>query len=247
VDAKRGQVFLVAGNQATDLSAFGSGMNRFFTDHLAFEILRHFPNVDTDNHFNGVGLHGVFDSKFDRVIISKLDYIPLSKDIKYDPETKEFYIEEEIDCIPITTTTTSTTAPPCKCYKIEIPNDPHDIDYVDCNSNSITIYLEAGINYVCAKPNSVVDPINQAIITEVGDCIGGSCVTTCSCYSITNNTANPRIYGYTDCITLKAVPSSLLNPGDTIKLCAVTDSVRAFSLTLVLSGTCNDRINCPIP
>jgi hypothetical protein len=110
VDAKRGQVFLVAGNQATDLSAHGSGMNRFFTDHLAFEILRHFPNVDTDNHFNGVGLHGVYDSKFERVIISKLDYIPLSKDIKYDPETNEFYIEEEIDCIPITTTTTSTSS-----------------------------------------------------------------------------------------------------------------------------------------
>ena len=96
VDAKRGQVFLVAGNQATDLSAFGSGMNRFFTDHLAFEILRHFPNVDTDNHFNGVGLHGVYDSKFDRVIISKLDYIPLSKDIKYDLETNEFYINKTV-------------------------------------------------------------------------------------------------------------------------------------------------------
>jgi len=96
VDAKRGQVFLVAGNQATDLSAFGSGMNRFFTDHLAFEILRHFPNVDTDNHFNGVGLHGVYDSKFDRVIISKLDYIPLSKDIKYKLETNEFYINKTV-------------------------------------------------------------------------------------------------------------------------------------------------------
>jgi len=96
VDAKRGQVFLVAGNQATDLSAFGSGMNRFFTDHLAFEILRHFPNVNTDNHFNGVGLHGVYDSKYDRVIISKLDYIPLSKDIKYDPETNEFYINKTV-------------------------------------------------------------------------------------------------------------------------------------------------------
>jgi hypothetical protein len=96
VDAKRGQVFLVAGNQATDLSAFGSGMNRFFTDHLAFEILRYFPNMDVDNHFNGVGLHGVFDSKFDRVIISKLDYIPLSKDIKYDPETNEFYINKTV-------------------------------------------------------------------------------------------------------------------------------------------------------
>ena len=93
VDAKRGQVFLITGNQATDLSGFGSGLNRFFTDHLAFEILRYFPNVPTDNHFNGVGLHGVFDSKFDRIIITKLDYIPTSKDVKYDAATNEFYIE----------------------------------------------------------------------------------------------------------------------------------------------------------
>ena len=94
IDAKRGQVFLISGTQAVDLSAFGSGMNRFFTDHLAFEILRYYPEVDTDNHFNGVGLHGVYDSKFDRVIITKLDYIPLSENIEYDPELQQFYIQE---------------------------------------------------------------------------------------------------------------------------------------------------------
>ncbi len=93
VDAKRGQVFLIEGLQATDLSGFGSGLNKFFTDHLAFEILRYYPDVNTDNHYNGIGLHGVFDSKYDRVIISKLDYIPNSKDIKYDAIAREFYIE----------------------------------------------------------------------------------------------------------------------------------------------------------
>jgi hypothetical protein len=115
-------VFLIAGNQATDLSGFGSGLNRFFTDHLAFEILRYFPNVPVDNHFNAIGLHGVYDSKFDRVIITKLDYIPLRNDIKYDAVTNEFYIETVIpqtNCILVgtaittqqgtTTTSTSTT------------------------------------------------------------------------------------------------------------------------------------------
>jgi hypothetical protein len=96
VDAKRGQVFLITGNQATDLSAFGSGLNKFFTDHLAFEILRYYPDVNTDNHYDGIGLHGVFDSKYDRVIISKLDYIPNSKNIKYDATTREFYIEKTL-------------------------------------------------------------------------------------------------------------------------------------------------------
>lgn len=93
VDAKRGQIFLIQGTEITDLSAFGSGMNRFFTDHLAFEILRYFPEVNTDNHFTGVGLHGVYDSKYDRIIITKLDYLPIQEGIKYDAETKEFYIE----------------------------------------------------------------------------------------------------------------------------------------------------------
>jgi hypothetical protein len=38
--------------------------------------------------------YGVYDSKFERIIITKLDYIPLNRDIKYDNATKEFYIEE---------------------------------------------------------------------------------------------------------------------------------------------------------
>jgi hypothetical protein len=110
VDAKRGQVFLVSGNSATDLSAFGSGMNRWFTDHLAFEIYKHFPDVekvvngerivikgvDTDNHFTGAGLHGVFDSKYDRIILTKLDYVPLDKNIVYDPTDKNFYYEDPV-------------------------------------------------------------------------------------------------------------------------------------------------------
>jgi hypothetical protein len=89
-------VFLITGNEAVDLSAFGSGLNKFFTDHLAFELLRYYPEANTDNHYDGIGLHGVFDSKYDRVIISKLDYIPNSKDIKYDVTTREFYIERTL-------------------------------------------------------------------------------------------------------------------------------------------------------
>jgi len=106
IDAKRGQVFLVNGNSVKDLSAFGSGLNRFFTDHLAFEIVRYFPNIPIDNHFNKIGLHGVYDSKFDRVIISKLDYIPLLDTIKYDSSLNQFYIEH---IYPQYTTTSTTT------------------------------------------------------------------------------------------------------------------------------------------
>jgi hypothetical protein len=103
IDAKRGQVFLIRGNSVDDISAFGSGMNRFLTDHLQFEILRYFPNVPVDNHFKGIGLHGVYDSKYDRIIITKLDYIPLNKNIIYDEVTKEFYLQETSTGIPVRT------------------------------------------------------------------------------------------------------------------------------------------------
>ena len=81
IDAKRGQIFLLAldvygRRKPTDLTAFGSGVQRFMTDHLAFEILRYFPKADVDNHFSKAGIHAVYDSKYDRIIISKLDYIP---------------------------------------------------------------------------------------------------------------------------------------------------------------------------
>jgi len=98
IDAKRGQVFLITGTQAVDLSGFGSGMNRFFTDHLAFEILRYFPKINIDNHFNGVGLHGVYDSKYDRIIITKLDYVPKVDNIIYDDVNKKFYLEQPVQC-----------------------------------------------------------------------------------------------------------------------------------------------------
>ena len=108
VDAKRGQIFLIQGPRVEEISGFGSGVNRFMTDHLSFEIQRYFPKVDVDNNFNGIGLHGVYDSKFERVIITKLDYIPIDKDVKYDPVTKEFYVETVYEMIAPTTTTTTT-------------------------------------------------------------------------------------------------------------------------------------------
>jgi hypothetical protein len=100
IDAKRGQIFLLAldvygRRKPTDLTGFGSGVQRFMTDHLAFEILRYFPNADIDNHFTKVGLHGLYDSKYDRIIISKLDYIPQPNwigKIYYNTTTKEYFI-----------------------------------------------------------------------------------------------------------------------------------------------------------
>ena len=97
IDAKRCQVFLITGTQATDLSGFGSGLYRFFTNHLAFEILRYFPTVNTDNHFKNIGVHGVYDSVFERIIITKLDYVPQpGKEIFYDEGNEEFYVNQPV-------------------------------------------------------------------------------------------------------------------------------------------------------
>ena len=101
-DAKRGQIFLISLNMygrhvPDDITGFGSGVNRFITDHLPFEILRYFPNANTDNNFVGIGLHGVYDSKYDRVIISKLDYIPQADkvgQIYYDEALDKYYVNK---------------------------------------------------------------------------------------------------------------------------------------------------------
>ena len=67
-------------------------MHRWFTAHLPFEITKYFPGIDIDNHFKGLGLHGVFDSNYERVIITKLDYIPLNDTIVY--RDNKFYVTE---------------------------------------------------------------------------------------------------------------------------------------------------------
>ena len=99
-DAKRGQIFIIAG-KAVDLTSFNSGVNKFMKDELPFHILRFFPNVETDNAFSGIGLHGVYDSKFDRIIITKLDYAPLLDSIAYDEEGDFFYNREARRKTPI--------------------------------------------------------------------------------------------------------------------------------------------------
>ena len=99
-DAKRGQIFIIAG-KAVDLTSFNSGVSKFMKDELPFHILRFFPNVETDNAFSGIGLHGVYDSKFDRIIITKLDYAPLLDSIAYDEEGDFFYNREARRKTPI--------------------------------------------------------------------------------------------------------------------------------------------------
>lgn len=83
-DAKRGQFFLLQGQQARELS--NEGLNKFFIEFLPFAIQKAYPDFPLDNHFNGCGLHGTYDPKYDRIILTKIDYQPLNTSITWDGE-----------------------------------------------------------------------------------------------------------------------------------------------------------------
>jgi hypothetical protein len=92
VDAKRGSIFLVNGSGAVPIS--DAGMKKWFGRNLEFEIIKHFPDVNIDNHFNGVGMTGVWDNQYERFIITKLDYAPVAdkkQGIRYDAYYGKFF------------------------------------------------------------------------------------------------------------------------------------------------------------
>lgn len=88
IDARRGDVFLTQGQSIQDLS--NEGVKLFLTNNLNFQLQEAFPTYDVDNNFKGVGLHGVYDNKYNRLIITKLDYRPTVSGITYDAATDRF-------------------------------------------------------------------------------------------------------------------------------------------------------------
>lgn len=74
IDAKRGAIFLVNGTGVSPISDIG--MQKWFGRNLEFSISKYFPDVNTDNHFNGIGICGTWDNQYNRFIITKLDYEP---------------------------------------------------------------------------------------------------------------------------------------------------------------------------
>lgn len=74
IDAKRGQVLLLSGTKVIDLAE--KGMDKWFAENLPFKILETYPDYPIDNHFNDVGITGVYDPLYKRLIITKHDFIP---------------------------------------------------------------------------------------------------------------------------------------------------------------------------
>ena len=87
VDAKRGQVFLISGTKEKQIN---DGMEIFFQDQLKFQLQAAYPSYDCDNHYKGVGLHGTYDSKHDRFLMTKLDYVPNHPGIIYNEQFDNF-------------------------------------------------------------------------------------------------------------------------------------------------------------
>lgn len=91
-DAERGQVFnLQTGGQGGMDEISKTGMKSWFKENLPFNIKKDFPLYNIDNNLNGVGLHYCFDKRFNRLLITKLDYKCLDNRIAYDGDEHEFY------------------------------------------------------------------------------------------------------------------------------------------------------------
>lgn len=83
-DAKRGQICLLKGTNVENLASPKYLNSKWFTNNMPFNILNYFPTVDIDNNFNGVGLHGTYDGFYHRILLTKLDYIPIVEGIQFD-------------------------------------------------------------------------------------------------------------------------------------------------------------------
>ena len=79
-DAKRGKLHLLEPNGkgldevSKSQSTLNASLEKWFKENLPFKILRTFPTLNVDNSYNNLGLTGVWDDRFKRFLITKLDY-----------------------------------------------------------------------------------------------------------------------------------------------------------------------------
>jgi len=200
IDAKRGNIFLITGDGAKDLSAFGSGMNRFFTDHLAFEILRYFPNVNVDNHFKNIGLHGVYDSKYERIIITKLDYIPLVNNIVYDTTDQEFYIVETVANQQVRTQIYVTDEEYFCNKSWSISFNFNTMSWVSFHSYLPNWYIgENNFFYSGLNGGCYIEAFAGEVLAPTTTTTSSTIIDPCSCISFQNFDVKSHTYGYTEC------------------------------------------------
>jgi len=94
LDAKRGEIFQLGSNNSGLQELSKKGNSNWFKENLPFHIKKYFPNINLDNSFNSVGISMCWDSRYERLFVTKKDYIPLNRDIIYDNTTSLFYIND---------------------------------------------------------------------------------------------------------------------------------------------------------
>jgi hypothetical protein len=102
VDAKRGQVMqTVAGKAPVEISGYESNLRNWFKEHLPFKILKsNIPGIDLDNPYNGIGITMGWDSRFNRVFLTKKDYIPINDCIEYSQEEGFLLNQSKCEIVP---------------------------------------------------------------------------------------------------------------------------------------------------
>lgn len=106
VDAKRGRVFQIppGAKQLMEISSFKmsggpSGMSKWFKRHLPFKVLKKVKGLEDrhiDNHYDSLGMLLWWDSKFNRVFITKRDVVPLRNDILFDDKNGFHLLDGEV-------------------------------------------------------------------------------------------------------------------------------------------------------
>ncbi len=89
-DAKKGKIYHLS-KGLEEISSYDSF--NWFRNHLPFKILDQFPNADIDNNLGGLGLTLAFDPKYERILLTKLDYELKSQyvnQVLYDEDNKVF-------------------------------------------------------------------------------------------------------------------------------------------------------------
>ena len=271
VDAKRGQVFLLGSEGAKDLTSFSSGMNNFFTNHLAFEILRYFPSkdvmvngklvtipgVNVDNHFNGIGLHGVYDNRYERIIITKLDYIPVDSNVKYDYVTKEFYVEEPIVGSAPLRVVVSLQDPDYFCNKSwSVSYNFNTQSWISFHSYIPNFYIGennffySGLNGCCDDFDFVAgpivpDPITTTTTTTISQTTSTTTtVTTLDCNLVGNVVITSCLLAGNGLITVGPTPPPCTRPTGLLQNeFAVGYTITSIPLTVISTASQSDACN----
>jgi hypothetical protein len=88
-DAKRGKIFQLSpgAKEMNEVSkpteSVNDGLEKWFKENLPFKILQYYPSYNIDNNYKGIGLTMMWDDRFKRLFVTKMDYIPISNNLLF--------------------------------------------------------------------------------------------------------------------------------------------------------------------